>query len=153
MTILTARTTITLVCIVLVTFTVATVSVASTSPRKLLETRSYDRGWEADMGGLDLLSTTLQNEPDSTAYIFVYGARRGYHNDVAKRIKCIREYLLQRRGISPHSLKVINGGYREQVTIEVWVAPSGSSAPVPTPTTKPGAVNFKRGGTRYTCNV
>ena len=80
MKLLTARTTITLVCIVLVT---CTVSEATTSPRKLLETRSYDRGWEADMGGLDLLSITLQNEPDSTGYIFVYGAKRGYHNDVA----------------------------------------------------------------------
>lgn len=150
MKLLTARTAITLVCIVLVT---CTVSGATTSPRKLLETRSYDRGWEADMGGLDLLSTTLQNEPDSTGYIFVYGSRRGYHNDVAKRIKCIKEYLLQRRGVSPRSLRVINGGYREEVTIEVWVAPTGSSAPVPTPTTKPGAVKSKRGGTKYSCSL
>lgn len=133
MRMLTARITICLVSIVLLTFTVATASGASISPRKLLETQSYDNGWEADMGSLDLLSTTLHSEPDSTGYIFVYGARRGYHNDVAKRIKCIKEYMLQRRGIPPGNLKVINGGYREHVTIEAWVAPSGSTAPVPTP--------------------
>lgn len=153
MRMLTARITICAVSIVLLTFTVAIASGASTAPRKLLETQSSDHGWEADMAGLDLLSVTLQNEPDSTGYIFVYGARRGYHNDVAKRIKCIKEYLLQRRGIPPASLKVINGGYREHVTIEVWVAPSGSTAPVPTPTTKPGAVKSKRGGTKYSCSL
>jgi hypothetical protein len=150
MTMLTARTTNGLVCIMLMTFTVC---LASTAPRKLLETQSYGGGWEADLGGLDLLSTTLQSEPDSTGYIFVYGARRGYHNDVAKRIKCYKGYLLQRRGISPEHLKVLNGGYREHVTIEVWVAPNGSVTPVPTPTIKPGMLRSKRGGTRYSCSL
>src|SRR5205807_10635354 len=99
----------TLVCIVFVGFTVSS---ASTSPRKLMETRSYEHGWEADMGALDLLSKALQDEPNSIGYIFIYGARRGRRNDVERRMACMKGYLLQRRGISADSLRVVNGGYR-----------------------------------------
>ncbi len=105
------------------------------------------------MGVLDLLTITLQNEPDSTGYIIVYGARRGYRNDVATRMKCMKDYMIQRRGIPAGSLKVINGGYREYAMIELWIAPNGSLAPVPRPTVEPKNVRFKRGGTRYSCNL
>ena len=105
------------------------------------------------MSALDLFANALHDEPNSIGYIFVYGARRGRRNDVTRRIECIKSYLLQRRGISADSLRVINGGYRERVMIELWVAPGGSLAPVPRPTVRPKNVRFKRGGTEYTCNV
>jgi hypothetical protein len=146
----TARTITSLVCIAFVAFIVSS---ASTSPRKLVETRSYDHGWEANTGALDLLSNALQHEPNSTGYIFIYGARRGYRSDVVRRMECMKNYMLQRRGIPADSLRVINGGYREHAMVELWVAPQGSLAPVPRPTVRPKNVRFKRGGTRYTCNV
>ncbi len=105
------------------------------------------------MGALDLLSKALQDEPNSTGYIFIYGARRGYRNDVVRRMECMKNYMLNRRGIPSDSLRVINGGYREYAMVELWVAPNGSLAPVPRPTVRPKNVRFKRGGTRYTCNV
>jgi hypothetical protein len=129
------------------------VSSASTSPRKLTETRSSDHGWEADMVALDLLSSTLQQEPDSTGYIIIYGARRGHRNDVKRRMECMKNYLLQRRGIPAASLKVINGGYREYAMVELWVAPNGSLAPVPRPTIKAKNIRFKRGATEYSCDL
>jgi hypothetical protein len=148
----TARNIAVVVCAIFAAFVVSS---AQVSPRKLIEARSYDHGWEADMGALDLLSNALQNEPDSTGYIFIYGARRGYHNDVVKRMECMKSYLLQRRGIPAGSLRVIDGGYREHalIMVELWVTPKGSPAPVPRPTLRPKNVRFKRGGTRYTCNI
>jgi hypothetical protein len=121
--------------------------------RKLSETRSYDHGWEADMCTLDLLSNALHDEPNSTGYIFVYGAKRGHRNDVARRVACIKSYMLQRRGTAADSLKVVNGGCRERAMIELWIVPDSSSAPVPSPTVGRRDVRFKRGGTKYTCSV
>lgn len=129
------------------------VAAAQTPPGKLVENRSYDRGWEADMGALDLLSVALQQESMSTGYIFIYGARRGQRNEVAIRLKCMKNYMLKQRGIPGPRLKVIDGGYREEVMFELWVAPSGSDAPVPTPTIKPKSVRLKRGGSKYSCNL
>src|SRR2546425_5503537 len=124
------------------------VSFASTSSRKLIETRSYDRGWEADMGALDLLAKALQDEPNSTGYIFIYGARRGYRNDVVRRMECMKNYMLQRRGIPADNLRVIDGGHRKQTMIELWIAPNCSLAPVPPPPGRPKNVPFKTGGTK-----
>jgi hypothetical protein len=105
------------------------------------------------MGALDLLSNALHEEPNSTGYVIVYGARHGYRNDIKQRMKCMKDYLIQRRRISADSLRVVNGGYRAHVMIELWIAPSGSSAPVSTPTVSPRDVRSKRGGTKYTCDL
>jgi len=84
------------VCIVFAGFIISS---AATSPRKLSENRSYDGGWEMDMATLDLLALALQAEPDATGYIFIYGSRRGYRNDVSKRMQCMKNYLIQRRAV------------------------------------------------------
>jgi hypothetical protein len=139
--------------LVFLLFAGVVVTFASTSSRKLIETRSYDHGWEADMAALDLLATNLQNEPNSTGYIFIYGAMRGYRNDVAIRMECMKNYMLQRRGIPDYRLRVVNGGYREYTMIELWVAPHESVAPVPRPMVRRKNVRLKRGRTKYTCNV
>ena len=44
----------------------AVVTLASDPPRKIIEARSYAKGWEADMGALDLLAKTLQDETGTT---------------------------------------------------------------------------------------
>lgn len=138
------------VCIVFAGFIISS---AATSPRKLSENRSYDGGWEMDMATLDLLALALQAEPDATGYIFIYGSRRGYRNDVSKRMQCMKNYLIQRRGIPAGRLSVVNGGYRKQVIVEMWLAPGGSLAPVPRPAVPRKQVRFKRGGSKYTCNL
>jgi hypothetical protein len=139
-----------LVCLVFTGFIVA---FASTSPRKLLEARSSDHGWEADISALDQLSIALQSEPDSIGYVIVYGGRKGSRNDIAKRMSCMKTYLIKQRGTAAARLKVINGGYREDVMIELWVRPDGSPAPAPRPTLKTKDVRFKRSGTLYRCDL
>jgi hypothetical protein len=105
------------------------------------------------MAALDLLAKTLQDESNSTGYVFIYGGMHGYRNDVAMRIECMKDYMLQRRGIPDDRVRVVNGGYRPYTMIEVWVAPHGSLAPIPRPMIKRKNVRFKRGETKYTCNV
>ncbi len=115
-----------------------TIAVAATPvsdpPRKLIETRSYPNGWEADMGALDFLAKTLQDEVVATGIIFVYGANREVAENVERRLHCFENYMTQRRGIPSNRIRVMTGGYRKHATIELWLVPSGAETPKKTPT-------------------
>jgi hypothetical protein len=45
-----------------------------------------------------------------------------------------RDYLTTQRGIDASRLTVVNGGFREEDSVELWVVPSGAPAPRATPT-------------------
>jgi hypothetical protein len=49
-------------------------------------------------------------------------------------MKRAREYLVDQRGIDASRLTVVNGGFREADTVELWMVPSGAAAPRATPT-------------------
>ena len=125
---------------------------ASDPPRRLVETRSYPNGWEADTGALDLLAKTLQDEVGATGIIFVYGANRDVAENVGRRIRCFETYMINRRGIPSNRIRVLHGGYRQHATIELWVVPSGAEAPKPTPTLGREDVRPAKRGTRYRCD-
>lgn len=126
---------------------------ASGVPRKLLEQRSYDHGWEGDMVALDLLSNALHDEPETTGVIFVYGPKRGLRRDVERRVGCMENYLTKRRGVPSGRIRVLPAGYREYATIELWVVPTGAEAPAATPTFKSKDISFKKRGVKYTCDI
>jgi hypothetical protein len=130
----------------------ATFTLAAEPPRRLAETRSYPNGWEADMGALDLLSTTLLDETGTTGVIFVYGSNRELAGNVERRIRCYENYLTERRGVPSPRIRVITGGYRQHAMIELWVVPSGAKPPDKTPTLGREDVKPARRGTKYRCN-
>ncbi len=45
-----------------------------------------------------------------------------------------RDYLVTSRGIDQSRITVLNGGFREEDCVELWVVPSGAAAPAATPT-------------------
>lgn len=128
---------------------------ATIDARKLIEFGNVD--WESEMFFLDNLDNELRNEPDSIAYIIVYGGRRGdRRNETQARIACIRDYMLNRRSISPDRIVIMNGGYRQEATVELWLVSRGERAPVATPTVSPENVRFRRGrieNWRCRCNI
>jgi hypothetical protein len=130
----------------------ATVALASDSPRKLAETRSYPNGWEADMGALDLLSNALHDEPNATGVIFVYGSNRELAENVDRRMRCFENYLTHRRGIPSNRIRIMIAGYRKHAMIELWVVPAGAQPPQKSPTLGREDVKPAMRGTRYRCN-
>ncbi len=134
---------------------VVAVASASVESRKLMEFASV--GWEDEMARLDYLDSTLRDEPDSIAYIIVYGGRRGdRQGENQARVACIKDYMLERRGVSTERVEVIDGGYREKATIELWLVPRGESAPTATPTVSSEDVRFRKGRIkdwRCRCNI
>ena len=130
----------------------AGVALASNPARKLVEIRSYPNAWESDMGALDLLANTLQDEVGATGIIFVYGANREFYQNIDRRIHCFENYMTQRRGIPADRVRVMVGGYRKHATIELWLVPSGAEVPKKTPTLGREDVRPAKRGTRYRCD-
>jgi hypothetical protein len=89
---------------------------------------------------LDNLAVELQNDPSTIAYIIAYGGRMSPSAQVDKLMTRAREYLVSQRGIDVSRFVVVNGGFREEDTVELWIVPSGAKPPQATPTVKPGDV-------------
>ena len=71
-------------------------------------------------------------------------------------MKCIKDYMLNRRGVSTDRIVMMNGGYREESTVELWLAPRGESAPTAAPTVSAKDVKFRKGrikNWRGRCNL
>jgi len=89
---------------------------------------------------LDNLAVELQNDPSTTAYVIVYGARTSRMGQADRLGVRARDYLVTRRGIDPSRIIVLNGGFREEDSVELWIVPSGAKPPQPTPTVQAGDV-------------
>lgn len=93
---------------------------------------------------LDNLAVELQNDPSTRAYIIAYGGRMSPVGQVEKLMSRAREYLVTQRGIDASRLSIVNGGFREDDSVELWVVPSGATAPQPTPTVQAGEIKRRK---------
>src|SRR6201991_4661090 len=75
---------------------------------------------------LDNYAIQLQNTPGSTATILVYGSCAGEGQTRADRAK---DYLVNTRGIEASRITTIDGGCRADLTVQLWIVPTGASAP------------------------
>ena len=87
---------------------------------------------------LDNLAIELQNDPTSTGYIHAYGGRTSRVGQADRLGARAREYLTVNRRIDAARIVVVNGGFREDNCVELWIVPSGAAAPQPRPTVQPG---------------
>lgn len=113
---------------------------------------------------LDFFAIQLQQEPGAKGYIIFYGGKdylRGVYNRKAKRyvdvrllpvrgeaqlrIAPLKDYLINSRGVEESKIEVIDGGYRQEFTIEFWIVPSGAKPPLPLPTLKETEIKFRKG--------
>jgi len=83
---------------------------------------------------LDNLAVELQNDPSKRAYIIAYGGRMSPLSQVEVLMSRARDYLITQRQIDASRLTVVNGGFREEDSVELWVVPSGAAPPRATPT-------------------
>jgi hypothetical protein len=83
---------------------------------------------------LDNFAVALQNEPGSQGVIIGYGGRRGRAGEAQARADRARDYLVNERGIEAGRITTIDGGYREELTVELWIVPTGATPPTASPT-------------------
>jgi hypothetical protein len=78
---------------------------------------------------LDNLAIQMQQEPGAQAYYVVFGS---CDTEGAARSTRAVDYLVNNRGIDRGRITVVDGGCRETLTVELWICPTGASAPVAT---------------------
>ncbi|MEK6279471.1 MAG: hypothetical protein AABN95_03880 [Acidobacteriota bacterium] len=111
---------------------------------KLMEFGKYN--CEDEMSKLDYLAVQLQENPDTYSYIIVYGGRRGMRRgEVRVRAARMRRYLVETRGINSDRIAVVDGGFRENLTVEFWRLARGEKPPAVTSTVDPKKVKFTKG--------
>jgi hypothetical protein len=144
--------------LVLIVFLAA--SVKATSPVKLDE--FGDLNCEDEMARLDNFVIHLQNTPSAQGYIIFYGGRRFRSRlprvgQAAARAGRLKPYLVNRRGFPADRIVVINGGYKENFVIELWVVHAGATPPAPTTHTVPASqIKFRKGKVykrQFQCNI
>jgi hypothetical protein len=83
---------------------------------------------------LDNFAIELQNDPTLQAHIIVYAGRLGPRGQAARRAAVLKNYLVQTRGIEAERIITIEGGYRDELSAELWLSPRGAGAPEVRPT-------------------
>jgi hypothetical protein len=125
--------------------TVQAVAVIAPVEKKIIVAREFDEcnncTFDDQKARLDNLAVELQNDPSTRGYIVAYGGRMSPVGQVNKLMSRARDYLVTQRGIDASRLVVVNGGFREEDSVELWIVPSGAAAPLPTPTVQAGEVN------------
>jgi hypothetical protein len=96
---------------------------------------------------LDNLAVELQNDPSTTTYVIAYGGRTSRIGQAELLGTRARDYLVANRGIDQSRITVMNGGFREEDCVELWVIPRGATPPQPTPTVQAGDVRPAPGRT------
>lgn len=115
-----------------------------------------DFNWENAMARMDNYAIQLQNEPTFIGVIIVYGGQYRKRGEAQAWGRCLKDYMLNRRGLDAGRIILLNGGYRESLTMEMWITISKEYIPKPAPTVEAKKVKFRRGkirNWRSLCNI
>jgi len=89
---------------------------------------------------LDNLAVELQNDPSTSSYVIAYAGRTSPIGQADRLLTRSRDYLVTQRGVDASRVVLVNGGFREEDCVEVWIVPRGATPPKPTPTVQAGDV-------------
>jgi hypothetical protein len=102
---------------------------APIQPRRADEFGEIQR--DDEKARLDNFAIALQNEPGATGYVIVYAGRTSRAGYAQRRANFARDYLVNTRGIEASRIVTLDGGFRESVSVELWVVPPGATPPSP----------------------
>src|SRR6266576_5597988 len=123
----------------LLIFVIALSVNGSSSPRPISKFDEFgDISCEDEWARLDNFAIQLQHWPLAKGYIIFYGGRlfRGRlpkQGEAAARAARMKPYLVKTRGIPSNRVFVIDGGYAQEWSAELWIVPTGVSPPSPSP--------------------
>jgi|GEM_PF-539512 len=86
--------------------------------------------------GIQLSNLT---EPDTKwrGYIIVYAGRRSYAGEAQFKANCYKNYLVRVRKIDPGKLFAVDGGFRDQFEVDLYLGHAGEYPPMLSPTVSP----------------
>lgn len=81
---------------------------------------------------LDAFLSTMQDNPTAKGYVIIYGSRASGARSIESKNRLYTSYFTF-RNVDVSRITIMNGGYREQTSGELWLA-FGDEKPVPAPT-------------------
>jgi len=91
---------------------------------------------------LDLFADKLFKQPRLKGQIVAYSDPRFDRGGYLRRIYGIGKYLTDARGIDADRIIVVDGGYSERLSTELWLVPEGANPPLPDSKLVPPSVNI-----------
>jgi hypothetical protein len=88
----------------------------------------------------------LKNESEGIGLIVVYAGRRACAGEAVARAIRARNYLIKEHGVGWDKVMWRDGGYREGLTVDLWILPRGAINLSLTPTLDPKDVRVGRCG-------
>jgi hypothetical protein len=126
---------------------------------KLFDKFSISSNCEYIKAILNVFANELKKQPNAKGYIVYYGGR--YYpilksnkklknslpraNEAKSRTKQYESYLLIPEGLPSARFELIDGGFREEYEVELWIIPNGAKLPEPKPTVKASEIKIRKG--------
>lgn len=99
--------------------------------------------FEEEKARLDNVASQLENEPEVKAYIVAYGGRITFAGEAVERADRAKNYLTGKYNFLDDRIITIDGGYREDLTIEILLWPKEmEQPPIASPTLGPEDVQI-----------
>jgi hypothetical protein len=108
------------------------------------------RSFEQDKPRLDRFAKEMKVNISADAYIIAFAGLVSYKNEARIRLNCIREYFITTHEISPSRLKLIDGGYRVEKSVKLFLVNPGEPKPPTFPTMDKQAVRITK-APKYPC--
>jgi hypothetical protein len=74
------------------------------------------------------------------AYVIAYGGRQSLKSAATSLGNRSKKYLVDTRAIEESRIVIVDGGYREALTTELWIVPQGATPPQAHPTVDPSEI-------------
>jgi hypothetical protein len=106
-----------------------------TMPAPKLVSRRFDEfpdiSRNDEKARLDNFGIDLQNDPSATAYVIVYPGKSGKRGQIQEHAGRIVDYLVNSRGLDQQRIVTLEGPMRNELHVELWIAPRGAAPPNP----------------------
>lgn len=86
-------------------------------------------GFKDEKARLEKFAAQLRTEPGSTGYIVFHQGRRANAGQAVRRAERAKIYLVNTVEIDSARILTVDGGERDAMMIELWIAPQGAPAP------------------------
>jgi hypothetical protein len=114
------------------------------------------------LGRMDAAIVQARNNPSATVYVLIYEGKEWMYNRrknkselvfpayglTDAKIRSIKKYLSIRK-LTVKRFSFVKAGFRDEMTVEVWIVPNGAAPPKPTPTVT--KMRYRKGVPRGFC--
>ena len=90
-----------------------------------------DVRWRDERRVLDHLADSFRRSNDQVIYFVIYAGQNSCTDEAKLRAMRARKYLVQRHKIPPAGIVWKNGGFRVDLSVEIWLLPKDQPLPEP----------------------